>query len=103
MKNDEVRDKLREKIQDIIHDEIQDGINDYIDSGNPEGFGKDDKLNVKISNDEVDKIIRQYKKETRRRKSNLFHTWYNINQIHLPSYRSELHLIAPLHQPHRKH
>ena len=57
---------------DIIHDEIQDGINDYIDSGNPEGFGKDDKLNVKISNDEVDKIIKQYKKETRRRKSNLF-------------------------------
>ena len=71
MKKDEVRDQLREKIQVIIHDEIQDGINDYIDSGNPEGFGKDDKLNVKISNDEVDKIIKQYKKETRRRKSNL--------------------------------
>ena len=63
---------MREKIQDIIHDEIQDGINDYIDKGNPEGFGKDDKLNVRISNDEVDKIIKQYKKETRRRKSNLF-------------------------------
>ena len=63
---------MRDKIQEIIKDEIQDGINDYIDSGNPEGFGKDDKLNVKISNDEVDKIIRQYKKETRRRKSNLF-------------------------------
>ena len=72
MKKDEVRDHLREKIQDISKDEIQDGINDYIDSGNAEGFGKDDKLNVKISNDEVDKIIRQYKKETRRRKSNLF-------------------------------
>ena len=72
MKKDEVRDQLREKIQDIIKDEIQDGINDYIDSGNAEGFGKDDKLNVKISNDEVDKIIRQYKKEKKRRKSNLF-------------------------------
>jgi len=72
MKKDEVRDQLREKIQDIIKDEIQEGINDYIDSGNPEGFGKDDKLNVKISNDEVDKIIRQYKKEKKRRKSNLF-------------------------------
>ena len=71
MKKDEVRDQLREKIQDIIKDEVQDGINDYIDSGNAEGFGKDDKLNVKISNDEVDKIIKQYKKETRRRKSNL--------------------------------
>ena len=72
MKKDEVRDQLREKIQDIIKDEIQDGINDYIDSGNAEGFGKDDKLNVKISNDEVDKIFRQYKKEKKRRKSNLF-------------------------------
>ena len=72
MKGDEIRDQLREKIQDIIHDEIQEGINDYIDKGNPEGFGKDDKLNVKISNEEIDKIIKQYKKETRRRKSNLF-------------------------------
>ena len=72
MKKDEVRDQLREKIQDIIHDEIQEGINDYIDSGNPEGFGKDDKLNVKISNDEVDKIIKQYKKETKLWKCNLF-------------------------------
>ena len=71
MKKDEVRDQLREKIQGIIKDEIQEGINEYIDNGNPEGFGKDDKLNVKISNDEVDKIIRQYKKETKRRKSNL--------------------------------
>ena len=69
---DDVRDQLRAKIQEIIKDEIQDGINDYIDNGNPEGFGKDDKLNVKISNDEVDKIIKQYKKETKRRKSNLF-------------------------------
>ena len=72
MKKDEVRDQLREKIQDIIKDEIQEGINDYIDTGNAEGFGKDDKLNVKISNDEVDRIIKQYKKEKKRRKSNLF-------------------------------
>ena len=69
---DEIRDELRGKIQDIIHDEIQEGINDYIDSGNAEGFGKDDRLNVKISNAEIDKIIKQYKKEKRRRKSNLF-------------------------------
>ena len=72
MKKDEGRDQLRQKIQEVIHDEIQEGINDYIDSGNPEGFVKDDKLNVKISNDEVDKIIKQYKKEKKRRKSNLF-------------------------------
>ena len=72
MKNDEVRDQLRDKIQEIIHDEIQEGINDYIDNGNAEGFVKDDNLNVKIYNDELDKIIRQYKKEKKRRKSNLF-------------------------------
>ena len=72
MKKDEVRDQLRDKIQEIIKDEIQDGINDYIDGGNAEGFGKDDKLNVKISNNEIDRIIKQYKKEKRRRKSNLF-------------------------------
>ena len=42
MKKDEIRDGLRDKIQDIIKDEIQEGINDYIDSGNAEGFGKDD-------------------------------------------------------------
>ena len=72
MKKDEIRDGLRDKIQDIIKDEIQEGINDYIDSGNAEGFGKDDKLNVKISNDEVDRIIKQYKKEKKRRRSNLF-------------------------------
>ena len=69
---DEIREGLKDKIQEIIKDEIQDGINDYIDSGNAQGFGKDDKLNVKISNAEIDKIIRQYKKEKRRRKSNHF-------------------------------
>ena len=69
---DEIREGLKDKIQEIIKDEIQDGINDYIDSGNAQGFGIDDKLNVKISNAEIDKIIRQYKKEKRRRKSNLF-------------------------------
>ena len=72
MKKDEIRDQLRDKIQEIFHDEIQEGINDYIDAGNPEGFGKDDKLNVKISNDEVDKIIKQYKKIKKQQKSNLF-------------------------------
>ena len=47
---DEIREGLKDKIQEIIKDEIQDGINDYIDSGNAQGFGKDDKLNVKFSN-----------------------------------------------------
>ena len=70
--SDEVRDQLRNKIKAVIEDEIQEGINDYIDANGAEGFGKDDKLNVKISNSEIDRIIKQYKKEKRRRKSNLF-------------------------------
>ena len=65
-------EELRAQINELIKGEIQEGINDYIDSGNAQGFGKDDNLNVKISNAEIDKIIRQYKKEKRRRKSNLF-------------------------------
>ena len=64
-------DDLRNQIHDIIEGEIQNGINDYIEKEG-EGFGKDDKLNVKISNSEIDRIIKQYKKEKRRRKSNLF-------------------------------
>ena len=56
-KNKDGDELLRAQIDALIRDEIQEGINDYIDAGNPEGFGKDDKLNVKISNDEVDKII----------------------------------------------
>ena len=68
-----MNDELKDHIKEIIRGEVQEGINEYIDdNGISEGFGKDDKLNVKISNDEVDRIIRQYKKETKRRKSNLF-------------------------------
>ena len=69
--SDEVRDQLRNKIKAVIEDEMQEGINDYIDANVAEVFVKDDKLNVKISNSEIDKIIKQYKKETKRRKSNL--------------------------------
>ena len=64
-------DELRDQITDIIKDEIQEGINEYIDE-HGEGIGKDDKLNVMISNSEIDKIIRQYKKAKKHRKSNLF-------------------------------
>ena len=70
---------LRAQIDALIRDEIQDGINDYIDETEKEtegGFGfvkKDDKdkLKVKISNDEVDKLIKEYKKIKRQQKSNL--------------------------------
>ena len=70
---------LRAQIDALIRDEIQDGINDYIDETEKEtegglGFVKKDdtdKLKVKISNDEVDKLIKEYKKLKRQQKSNL--------------------------------
>ena len=78
-KNKDGDELLRAQIDALIRDEIQDGINDYIDETEKEtegGFGfvkKDDKdkLKVKISNDEVDKLIKEFKKIKRQQKSNL--------------------------------
>jgi len=78
-KNKDGDELLRAQIDALIRDEIQDGINDYIDETEKEtegGFGfvkKDekDKLKVKISNDGVDKLIKEYKKIKRQQKSNL--------------------------------
>ena len=67
-------DELKDQINEIIRDEIQDVINDYVDTvddlQNGEGFGEE-KLKVNISNDEVDKLIKKYKKIKKREKSNL--------------------------------
>ena len=78
-KNKDGDELLRAQIDALIRDEIQEGINDYIDETEKEtegGFGfvkKDekDKLKVKISNDGVDKLIKEYKKIKRQQKSNL--------------------------------
>ena len=63
--------------------ECQEGINDYIDTkeeSEKSGLGfvdnKDEELKVNISNAEVDKLIKEYKKIKKRQKSNL-------NQIRL--------------------
>ena len=76
-------DQLRAQINALIKDEIQDGINDYIDTkeeSEKRGLGfvdnKDEDLKVNISNAEVDKLIKEYKKIKKRQKSNL-------NQIRL--------------------
>ena len=67
-----MNDELKDQIKEIIRGEIQEGINEYIDdNGISEGFGKDDKLNVKVSQDEVDKLIKEYKRIKKSRKSNL--------------------------------
>tara|TARA_B100001079_G_scaffold242963_1_gene229347 strand:- start:191 stop:436 length:246 start_codon:yes stop_codon:yes gene_type:complete len=66
------KDKLKSQINDIIEADIQIGINDYIEQQG-KGF-KGQELNVKVSQDEVDKIIKEYNKIKRQEKS-------NINQI----------------------
>ena len=69
---------IRNQINDIIEGEIQNGINDYLESeegkkDNGLGFVESDakKLNVKVYKDEVDKLIKEYKKIKKARKSNL--------------------------------
>ena len=76
-------EQLRAQINALIRDEIQEGINDYIDTkeeSEKSGLGfidnKNEELKVNISNAEVDKLIKEYKKIKKRQKSNL-------NQIRL--------------------
>ena len=80
MKDEELRAQINAA---LIRDEIQEGINDYIDTkeeSEKSGLGfvdnKDEELKVNVSNAEVDKLIKEYKKIKKRQKSNL-------NQIRL--------------------
>ena len=74
--NDE---ELRSQIDELIRDEIQDGINEYLDNqeeSEKSGLGfvdkeEEDQLKVSISNREIDKIIKDYKKVKKFKKSNL--------------------------------
>ena len=62
-------DELRDQINDILEAEIQNGINDYIEK---EGKGfKGQELKVNVSQDEIDKIIKEYKKLKKNDRSNL--------------------------------
>ena len=62
-------DEIRDQINDIIEGEIQNGINDYIEQQG-KGF-KGQELKVNVSQDEVDKLIKEYNKIKKRQKSNL--------------------------------
>ena len=62
-------DEIRNQINDIIEGEIQNGINDYIENQG-KGF-KGQELKVNVSQDEVEKLIKEYKKIKKRQKSNL--------------------------------
>ena len=63
-----MKDDIKNQINDIIEGEIQNGINDYIEQ---QWRGFDGKLNVKVDQDEVEKLIKQYKKIKKAAKSNL--------------------------------
>ena len=74
-------DELLNQINDIIEGEIQNGINDYLEEKQErekdQGMGfvtseEAKKLKVKVFKDEVDKIMKQYKKIKKQQKSNLF-------------------------------
>ena len=75
-----MNEDLRNQINDIIEGEIQLGINDYLESKQKkekdQGMGfvtseEAKELKVKISKNEVDKIIKQYKKLKKKEKSNI--------------------------------
>ena len=76
--NDE---QLRNQINDIIEGEIQLGINEFLEekqrkeSNQGMGFVTSEeakKLKVKVSNDEIDKILRKYKKIKKKKKNLIY-------------------------------
>jgi|TARA_X000000368_G_scaffold375499_1_gene327918 hypothetical protein len=80
-KNNMDNEMLRSQINDIIEGEIQNGINDYLEEKEnkkeSKGFGGEvpqdegSELNVRISKNEVDKIMKEYKRIKRQERSNL--------------------------------
>jgi hypothetical protein len=71
---------IRDQINDIIEGEIHNGINDFLEEKQEkeknQGLGfvtseEAKKLKVKVFKDEVDKIMKQYKKLKKNQKSNL--------------------------------
>ena len=61
---------LKDQVNDIIRDEIQEVINQYVDDTG-KGFDGEE-LKVNIPQDEVDKLLKEYKKiKKRQKKSNL--------------------------------
>lgn len=69
--NDEI---LRDQVNELIRDEIQQNINEYVDSKKTTGLGfvEEDELKVNVSQKEIDRIIKEYKKIKKSQRSNLF-------------------------------
>jgi len=72
-------ENLKSQINDLIRDEIQEMINEYVDTQEEtkkSGLGfvsneNEENLKVKVSKNEIDKIIKQYKKIKKQERSNL--------------------------------
>ena len=73
-------DQLRNQINDIIEGEIQLGINEFLEEKQKQetdqglGFVNSEEakqLKVKVFKEEVDKIMKQYKKIKKKEKSNI--------------------------------
>tara|TARA_B100000965_G_scaffold298062_1_gene256416 strand:- start:573 stop:854 length:282 start_codon:yes stop_codon:yes gene_type:complete len=72
---------IRQQITDIIEGEIQNGINDYLEEKehdkDSKGFGgsvphdEGKELKVNVSKNEVDRLIKEYKRIKKSQKSNL--------------------------------
>tara|TARA_B100001769_G_scaffold225250_1_gene186315 strand:+ start:368 stop:643 length:276 start_codon:yes stop_codon:yes gene_type:complete len=71
--------EIEQQINDIIEGEIQNSINEYLEQqkeskGEDSGLGfagGEGKLNVSVSQAEVNKLIKEYKKAMKYKKSNL--------------------------------
>ena len=59
---------IKDQVNDIIRDEIQEVINQYVDDSG-KGFDGEE-LKVNIPQDEVDKLLKEYKKIKKKQKSN---------------------------------
>jgi len=72
-------DQLRAQINALIRDEIQDNINDYVDAQEETKKGGlgfvpkegEEELKVSIPQDEVDKLLKEYKKIKKSQRSNI--------------------------------
>ena len=74
-------EKIRDQINDIIEGEIQNGINDFLEEKQKkeadQGLGfvtpesSEKELKVKVYKEEIDKIMKQYKKIKKKEKSNI--------------------------------
>ena len=67
---------LKKAVDILIRQEIQDNINEYVEAKENTqegglGFVEDDELKVNVSQREINKIIKQYKKIKKSERSNL--------------------------------